>query len=177
MNNNIEKSPQDIIDFFVSPPLEGWFLILRTSFILFSLILIGFMIFLLLKSTWFNFRFMYHISEFFTFKPFGAKKIEKDWKKTRIRLETGLESEYKLAIIEADNMLNEMLARMNIQGDGLGGKLENIANSILDNVEEVKQVHKVRNNIIHDPNYKISLEQAKQVLDVFEKAFKSLDAF
>jgi hypothetical protein len=174
---NIETSPQDIMSFFVSPPAEGWFLIVRTSFIVFSLVLIGFIIFLFIKSTWFSFRYLYYITEFLTFKPFGAKKIEKDWRKIKIRLETGLESEYKLAVIETDNMLDEMLTRMRFEGDGLGGKLEKMTTATLANLEEVKQAHKVRNNIIHDPNYKISLEEAKKVLDVYEKAFKNLDVF
>ena len=174
---NIETSPQDIMSFLVSPPAEGWFLIIKTSFIVFSLVLIGFIIFLIIKSTWFDFRYLYYITEFLTFKPFGAKKMEKDWRKIKARLETGLESEYKLAVIETDNILDETLTRMRFEGDSLGDKLEKITTATLANLEEVKQAHKVRNDIIHDPNYKISLEQAKKVLDVFEKALNHLDVF
>lgn len=175
--NNIESSPQDLMSFLVSPPTEGWFLAIKISFIAVSLIMVGFLIFLLLKSTWLSFRYLYNLVEFFTFKPFGAKKMEKDWKKIRARIETGLESEYKLAIIETDNLLDETLKKMRYEGDGLTEKLQKMTSVTLANIEEVKEAHKIRNSIIHDPNYKISLEQTKKFLDVYEKTFKLLDVF
>jgi len=88
-----------------------------------------------------------------------------------------LESEYKLAVIEADNMVNETLKRMGYGGESLGERLEKLTAATLSNIEEIKEAHQVRNNIIHDPNYRLSLDDARKVLSIFEKAFKDLEAF
>jgi len=40
----------------------------------------------------------------------------------------------------------------------------------------VREIHKIRNNIIHDPTYKLSQEEVKKALAVYEKALIELDA-
>ncbi len=163
-----------------SLPAE-WLLIIKIVVIIFSLILVGFIIFTLLKSSWLKLYILDDLKEVvtFNFKPFGRRKIDKDWLKIKSRIESGLNSEYKLAIIEADNMTNEILKQMGRGHDGasLGEKLEKMTVAALSNLEELKEAHQIRNNIIHDPNYNLSLEETKKVLDIFEKTFVNLDVF
>ena len=80
-------------------------------------------------------------------------------------------------MIEADNMMNETLKRMGYDGASLGERLEKLTAATLPNIGEVEEAHKVRNNIVHDPNYKLSLEETKRVLGVFEKALRDLEVF
>ena len=173
----IENFPESLISFFISPSSSEWFLIIKIIFIVFSLVLIGFIVFALLKASWLKYLLLYDINEFFTYRPFGIKRIEKDWRKIAARLDTGLESEYKLAVIEADNMINETLKRMGYGGESLGERLEKLTAATLPNIEEIKEAHQVRSNIIHDPNYRLSLDEAKKALDIFEKVFRNLEAF
>jgi hypothetical protein len=172
----IENFPQNLMSFFIYPPESEWLLIVKIVFIVSFLFIIGFIIFALVKSSWLKFLILYDASEFLSFRPFGARKIEKDWRKIIIRLNTGLESEYKLAVIEADNMLNDTLKKMGYKGESPGERLEKLTSATLSNIEEVSAAHKVRNNIIHDPNFKLSLDEARKKLDIFEKAFRDLDA-
>ncbi|PIP24399.1 MAG: hypothetical protein COS25_02855 [Candidatus Nealsonbacteria bacterium CG02_land_8_20_14_3_00_37_10] len=173
----IENFPENLIAFLISPPLNEWLLMIRIIFIASSLLLIGSIIFALLRSSWFKLIFLYDAAEILTYRPFGVKRIEKEWRKITARLDTGLESEYKLAVIEADNMVNETLKRMGYGGESLGERLEKLTAATLSNIEEIKEAHQVRNNIIHDPNYRLSLDDARKVLSIFEKAFKDLEAF
>ena len=59
--------------------------------------------------------------------------------------------------------------------ESLGEKLEEITPDILPNLEEVNEVHKMRNNIIHDPAYRLDLEEAKRILSAYEKAIQNLE--
>jgi len=61
------------------------------------------------KSSWLRNRFLQDMTEFLTYRPYGVKKIVKIWSKIKGRLESGSESEYKLAVIEADSILNDIL--------------------------------------------------------------------
>jgi len=168
----MEKS----IKFIVSPNFTGPLLILKIIFISFSLVLFLWLIFLLIRTSWLKFLFLEDIAEFLTYRPYGVRKIERAWRKIKASLETGLESEYKLAVLEADNILDDILKRMGFTGETLGEKLRNLTAAILPNIEEVKQAHQIRNNIIHDPAYKLSLEEAKKVLEIYEKALTDLQA-
>jgi len=152
-------------------------LILKIPFIVFTLICLIFIIYFTAKSSWLRYYLIQDLVEFFTYRPFGLKKIVKQWAKIKGRLETGLESEYKLAIIEADSLLNETLERMGYQGETLGERLKNITSDILPNLEQVWQSHKIRNNIVHDPDYTLSLDEAKKALAIYEKALLDLGAF
>lgn len=173
----IENFPENLISFFISPSLTEWLLIIKIIFIVLSLLFICFIILALLGTSWLKFRFLYDLVEFLTYRPFGVRRMEKNWKKIVARIDTGLESEYKLAVIEADNMLNEILKKMGYGGESLGESLEKLTAATLPDIEGIREAHQVRNNIIHDPNYKLSLNEARRLLDIFEKAFKDLEAF
>lgn len=169
--------PENFITFLLSPSPNEWLSVIRIIFIVISAFLAGVIIFTLFRCSWLKFIFLQDVVEILTYKPFGIKKIEKDWRKIVSRLDTGMESEYKLAIIEADDMMDETLKRMGYGGESLGERLEKLTAATLSNIEEIKEAHKVRNNIVHDPNYKLSLEETKKTLAIFEKAFKDLEAF
>ena len=173
----IENFPENLISFLISPPSNEWMIIIRIIFIIASLSLFGFIVFALLKTSWLKYIFLQDAAEILTYRPFGVRKIEKNWRKVAARLDTGSEPEYKLAVIESDNIMNEILKRMGYGGESLGERLEKLTAATLPNIEEIKDAHKVRNDIVHDPNYKLSLEQAKKTLGIFEKAFRDLEAF
>ena len=173
----MENLGKVIISFLFDPPMEGWLFLSRMAFLLVIMVLLGGIIFFIIKSSWLRYSIIYDTSEFLTYKPFGVKKIEKQWTGIRSRLDTGLESEYKLAVIETDNMMEDTLKRMGYAGETLGERLKALTVATLPNIEEVKAVHHIRNNIVHDPDYRLSLEETKNVLEVYEKAFRDLQAF
>ena len=133
------------------------------------------MIFLLKKSSWLSLRYLRDINEVTSYKAYGMHKITKDWLKIVSRLEQGTESEYKLAVIEADNMLNDAYRRMGYPGESLGDKLKILNKDTCANVEDVREAHKIRNNIVHDPDYRLSLNEAQKVVAVYEQTFRDLE--
>ena len=168
---------EDIISFIVSPPATSWLSILRIVFLALSLFLLGWIIFCLFRSSWLRQLVLYDTAEFLTFRPFGVRKIERIWSRITGRLETGLESEYKLAVIEADSMLDDILKRMMYAGETLGERLGKLTSATLSNIDDIKESHQTRNNIVHDPDYKLSLDEAKKILATYEQAFRDLQAF
>jgi len=166
----------DIISFILNPTFPDWVLVLKTIFILVSLVFVGFIIFALIKTTWLKRMIIWDAQEFLTYRPFGVSKVVRRWQKIKKRLETGIESEAKLAIIEADKTLDDTLKRMGFGGVSLGERLGRLTVASLPNIEEVKQAHKIRNNIVHDPTYRLDLEEAKKVISIYEKALTDLQA-
>ena len=168
---------ENIISFILNPTFSGWLLILKILFIVAALILLGFIIFALAKTSWLKKLLIWDLVEFFSFRPYGVRKVVKAWAKITARLETGLESEYKLAVIEADSMLNDILKRMGFGGETLGERLEKLTAATLPNLEQIWEAHKIRNNIVHDPDYRLTLDEARRVLGIYEQALRDLQAF
>lgn len=103
--------------------------------------------------------------------------MEKNWAKITARLKAELESEWKIAIIEADSILNDILMRMGFGGETLGERLDKLTAAFLSNLQQVREAHKVCNNIVHDPDYRVSLDEAKRVVGIYEQALRDLQAF
>lgn len=149
---------------------------LKVLIIILSLISLFGVIYFLLKTEWFERRFLLDLTEFFNFKSYGLPKASKKWKKIVKRLEQGTESEAKLAIIEADDLLNETLEKMGYSGESLEEKLEQLKKTILPNLDEVFEIQKIKSDIVHDPSFQLSFDQAKRILEIYERALANLEA-
>ncbi len=164
-----------IISFLTSQEVQQNLFGVKLGFLIFSgLLVLGIIILALFKTHYLQWRFFQDSFEFLTFRQFGARRMEGKWRKVLKRLETGLESEYKIAIVEADNMLNNSLNRMGYMGKTLGERLEKLASATMPNIDEVYQAHKLRNTIVRDPDYRLSQDDAKRTIDVYKKAFIDL---
>jgi len=169
--------PDNLTSFLFSPSIQGGLLLVKIVFLFFSLFFLGGIIYFLLNSSWIRKIFLQDLIEILTYKPYWTRGIAKKWKKIKKRLETGLESEYKLAAIEADSMLNDALRIMGYHGESLGERLDKLTEAALPNIEQVRDVHKICNNVVHDPDYRLTLEQARRILAVYEHAFHDLQYF
>jgi len=168
-----------IIDYLSDPSLipSPYFQVLMTLrfiFILISIILLGVSIYIIFNTEWIKYRYTKNLVEFTNFKTYEAGKLFKEWKTIMKRIETGIESEYKLAIIEADTMTGDILKRMGMTESTIEEKLNNLSITDIPNLEELKEARKIRNNVVHDPDYELSQEKAKEILSVYEKTFQDL---
>jgi len=168
---------EKIISFILNPEFTGIIGFVRIVFLVFGFYCLAWIVFLLLRSSWLRHLILVDLAEFLTYKPFGKRKVLRQWEKIESKLESGREPEYKIAIIEADSFLDGVLERMGYQGEGIGEKIKKLSPDILPNIKDVEQAHQVRNNIVHDPDYRLNLEKAKKTLDTYETALRHLEVF
>lgn len=166
---------QKILIFILSPFQHGWMDSLRFSFLVVSLILAAYLIYLLSKNTWLKRLFIEDYIELWTWKAYGIRSHEKAWRKIKDRLLTRNEHECKMAIMEADNMLSETLSKMEYGSKADIETLNTLPVSIFPNIEDVKWAHSLNESIAHDPDYRLSMEDAKKALDAYEKFFIDLE--
>lgn len=168
-------SPEGIVSFIIDPNIIGPLLVVKIIFVIISSILIGAIIFLLTATTWFSHRYGQDISEFRSFSSIETKKLSQQWGKILKRLETGKEAEFKIAVIEADSLLEEILKRKGYEGEMMGELLKGIDSNVLPNIEHVWEAHKLRNNIVHDHSYKLRVDEAKRAISIFQESARSLE--
>lgn len=98
---------------------------------------------------------------------------DKRWLNIETRLASHNESDWRLAIIECDIILEEMLTRMGYHGEGIGDKLKTVERSDFETIDQAWEAHKVRNRIAHDgPAYHLTHDEAKRVVGLFKKVFE-----
>ena len=158
----------------IPPPYSQVILVLKIIFILASIALLGVISYTIASTNWLKFRAMEDINEFIKFKAYGSDKYIKEWKKIMKRIDSGIEAEYKLAIIEIDIMLGEILQRMGHNEGTIEKNLDKMTLIEVPNIDTLKEARKIRNGVIHDPDYQLSKEKAKEVMDVYQATFRSL---
>ena len=166
-----------VVNFILNPTQSIYFWIVQILFIAAGLFFLGFTIFGLLRTSWADHYALRDVREITTFKPYAVRKIDKQWLKIMARLETDSESEYKLAVLETETILDDILARMGYAGTTLGERLKLLTPEIIPNLKELAEVHQIRNSIVHDPDYQLFLNEAKRVIAIYENALTVLQAF
>ena len=167
----------NIIQWVIAPQFSGWLLTVKIVASILVFAMMAFIVFALFKTLWLKRLILWDLSEFLTYKPYyGTRKLAKQWAKIMARLESGSESEYKLAVIEADSLLADVLQTSGYAGETLADRLKQLTPIILSNVDEILECHKIRDNVVHDPNYRLSEDEAKKTVSIFEKALTDLGA-
>ncbi|TRZ52674.1 hypothetical protein D4R99_02355 [bacterium] len=98
------------------------------------------------------------------------------WGIVEKHMESDNPAEWKLAVIEADSMLEAMVKKMGYDGATLGEMLKRIEISDFTTLNDAWQAHKVRNFIAHQgSSYLLSKHQAREVIKLYEKVFKEFE--
>lgn len=84
-------------------------------------------------------------------------------------------SDWKIAILEADNILDDVIERMGYKGANLGERMKNIEASDFPYLEEAWQAHKMRNTIAHKgTDYELTRSEAEQTINIYHRVFREL---
>lgn len=105
----------------------------------------------------------------------GVFKNER-WKKVLDYLFSINENDWKLAVIEADLMLFDLLTKLGFKGESLGDKLKEANRDSFRSLSLAWEVHNIRNKIAHEgSSFEISLHEAKRVIALYEQIFQEFD--
>lgn len=104
----------------------------------------------------------------------SKKRAIKAWKQVRKRLSVGGDTNLKLAILECDRVLSEILKASAFPGNNLDERLKNIDESQIACIEELRQAHKIRNRIVAEPDFMLTQGEAEIAVSIYKKAFVEL---
>ncbi|MDO8486604.1 MAG: hypothetical protein Q7S77_02840 [Candidatus Staskawiczbacteria bacterium] len=165
---------KDFIYFISSPDLQDLLFPVKLIFVFFTMFFFSAVIYFLANSSYLKYQFIEDVTEFFSWQAYGLREIANRWKKIQKRAESGSEAEYKLALIEADDFLRELLEERGFAGKNFEELVENAGKIMLPNFQEILSAHEVRNYIVYNPDYKIDIERVKKILAIYEATTKSI---
>ena len=88
----------------------------------------------------------------------------------------GTQDSLKLAIIDADKLVDELLKDMRFEGEHMADRLEQITKQNFSTIDRLWRAHKIRNRLVHEPDFKISKEEAEQIFNDYEAFLKEAEA-
>lgn len=98
---------------------------------------------------------------------------KREWAKIEKHFYRGDENDLKIAIIEADKLLEEALQEAGIRGIHLGDRLKNLKPTQLPNLDQVWQAHRLRNDIVHQSTFRLKRDTAERALKIYEETLKT----
>lgn len=95
------------------------------------------------------------------------------WEKVLERVNSMHPAEWKLAILEADTMLDDMVRRMGYRGENLGERLKVVEPSDFQSIQSAWEAHKMRNRIAHEGSeFELSQREARRIVGLYEQVFR-----
>ncbi|MFA5996916.1 MAG: hypothetical protein WC791_00330 [Candidatus Paceibacterota bacterium] len=122
-----------------------------------------------------------HHKEHEKYKPIKIAEAEAtgksiNWQIIQEHLNSENPAEWKLAILEADNILSEVLEDMGYVGETVAEKLKGMSRTRIASYDQVWEAHLLRNKIAHGETLgeELSAKVARDTIAKFENAFKEL---
>lgn len=99
--------------------------------------------------------------------------VNEKWQKVIIHINSENMNDWKLAILECDIMLGDILEKMGYMQESIGEKLKSVEPSDFTNIEAAWEAHKIRNAIAHEgSDFLINHREAKRVIGLYELVFR-----
>jgi len=165
---------KDFIYFISSSQLQEMLFPVKMVFIFCALFFLGAVIYFMINSSWLQYKFLEDVSEFFSWQAYGQRELSKQWDKIKKRTESKSDSDYKLAIIDADDFLAEVLDSRGYDGDNFEESINKAGKLIAPILDDVLRAHEIRNLVVYNPDYKLSADQAKKILNTYESAVNNI---
>ncbi|MBU3668975.1 MAG: hypothetical protein FGM57_03340 [Candidatus Taylorbacteria bacterium] len=106
---------------------------------------------------------------------FGVVPSEPDprWAEITRHIESHNQSDWRIAIIEADILLQDMLTQMGYQGTSIGEMLKQVDPQNFLTLDDAWKAHKIRNMIAHGgTGYELTREEAERAIRMYQRVFE-----
>lgn len=101
-----------------------------------------------------------------------ALEVNPKWERIQTHLDSLNENDWRLAIMEADIMLGEILDNLFLPGETMGEKMKMVEKSDFTTIDLAWEAHKIRNQIAHEgSDFALTSREARRVIDLYKQVF------
>jgi len=178
MENFINTTTDAIVKYFfefrevsgniLTPALPVFYVIA----LVLSGILLWMTIYFIAKSNWISTRIIEKGMDYFGVGDVGRYRQLRAWNNVVKRMQTGDMSNWKLAIMGADHVLDEIMKASGLRAPTADERFQQLGPEFFSNLAELQEAHRIRNRSAQEPDFIISKEDALKVLRVYKKSFQ-----
>lgn len=163
-----------IVERLIDPAVQKQLLFFKVVSIISSLFFFGIIVFTRKKTKWLRINCWKQLQAFRNMKPYEVIHFGKRWKQTQEKLRTGSKSDAKLAAIEVDELLDDVLKMKAFRGDNIEERLSRVKKEDVPNLQELLSVRETKEIIVDNPDIDISLSDIHRMMEVYDKSLRSL---
>ncbi len=98
------------------------------------------------------------------------------WQRVVEHLGSKNPGDWRLAVLEADIVLDELLDTLGYTGDTIGDKLKKVARGDFIPLDQAWEAHRIRNAIAHEGHeFMLSEREARRIIGLYEQVFRSFN--
>lgn len=117
-----------------------------------------------------------HVSPQIAGKNINKNDFSKEWQEVLKHASSHNPNDWKIAILDADSILDEVLIGKGVQGETLGERLKSVDPADMKTLDMAWEAHKYRNAIAHGNELSFNQHEVRRIIALFEKTFKELKA-
>ncbi len=154
---------------------KGWIWFVGFSIFL-SLILATILIYCVMRV------FQIRRAEYAHFEKETHTVVANDVPKTRLRwnriqeqANSENEQQWRLSVLEADIMLNELLDHLGYRGETMADKMRTVNRGNFDSIDLAWEAHRYRNKVAHEATPSMTSHEIRRIIGLYEKIFREFD--
>ncbi len=160
-------------------PWVGFYYLARVVFVILDVVLVGALIY-----TWRKAREVRPQNWFYGTAAtaaahehaFDVPRYRKHWDDIRAHAEESPPQSLTLAVIAADNLVDDALKEMGLEGEHMADRLEQLHRADLPSLDDLWRAHRIRNDLVHTVGFTLTPNETRGVLDVYERFLLELGA-
>jgi hypothetical protein len=102
------------------------------------------------------------------------RRAARAWLQIKKKLQMGDEENFKLAVTEADKLLDELLKIGGYEGKNIEDRLKKINAAQLSNINDIWSAHKIRQRIEAEPEFHITRQETELIINIYKKSFQEM---
>lgn len=106
----------------------------------------------------------------------SVTKAQLRWQEIVNQSQSENENDWRLAILEADIMLDELLTVQGYAGDTMADKMKQVEVSDFNTIDDAWEAHKARNKIAHEgTSYDLNQREVRRIIELYERVFREFN--
>jgi hypothetical protein len=109
-------------------------------------------------------------------RTLGGEIFKKRWEAILRKTAGNSADSLRIAVIEADSMVDDYLKQMGYEGEHMADRLSNLNREEVKTLDKIWAAHRTRNDLVHTPGFYLDPADAKEMLTDYESFLKELGA-
>jgi hypothetical protein len=102
--------------------------------------------------------------------------FEERWRAILKKASAASPDSLRMAVIEADSLVNDVLAQLGFEGKHMADRLVNLNPDEYKTLNALWRAHRVRNDLVHTPGFFLAPEDAHKLLNDYEAFLREVEA-
>ncbi len=173
---NILAPIENLVTSVIEFPWMDMLIAVRIFFIFFDVVLLLVLFWLFTEAYELRPHFLRRASEAARVPVLDQEKFSARWARIVEKAFQSPPQSLVLGVIEADKCVDDALKGLGLEGEHMADRLEQIRAEDYPSLDRLWRAHRVRNELVHTPDFGIDAEDAKDILAIYEKFLKELGA-